>query len=349
MKRFWSLILTAAIALSLVGCSTSSGGNAPQSGTSTGGGQSEGSSTSGSVEYPTKPITFVVEYDAGGSSDLLARAFCSVLQKHLGVTVNVENKPGGGGAVGATYMLTQPADGYTLFYATSGVFTTLPYTQEVEYDPVEDFEYVAGFAMHDVLIVVPADSPYQTLEDYIEAAKEAPNKVAYGQSSPGGTTHMIMEEFQEKAGIDLNMIAYENGAAEITAALLGGHLESAQTHPQDVIEHLKAGTLRALAIFSDERRASLPDVPTVKECGIDISVGVPRGIAVLKGTPAEIVEILDQAVQDTLADPEYLEVATTANEADSMRYMSGPDLKQMLIDMTDSALPIMDRLGLLPE
>lgn len=352
MKKLLALIVSMLIVLSLAACGEKAETPSPEASKDTASAAptaGQEPSAAPTVDYPTKPVTFIVEYSAGGSSDLLSRAFCSVFQKHLGQTVNVENKPGGGGAVGATYILSQPADGYTLFYATSGVFTTLPYTQEVEYDPVNDYKYVAGFAMHDVLLVVPADSPYQTLDDYIEAAKAGPDVVAYGQSSPGGTTHMLMEEFQEKADIDLNMIAYENGAAEITAALLGGHLESAQTHPQDVMEHLKAGTLRALAIFSDERRPSMPDVPTMKECGIDIAVGVPRGIAVHKDTPDEIVAILDKAVQETLADPEYLEVATKANEADSMHYMSGSELKEMLVSMTESALPIMERLGLLPE
>lgn len=334
MKKFLALILALLMMLSLIACGAQDEPVEPAE------------EQTPALDYPTKPITFVVEYSAGGSSDLLVRAFCSIFEKHVGVKVNVENVPGGGGATGATYMLSQPADGYTLFYGTSGVFTTLPYTQEVEYDPVEDFKYVCAFAQHDVLLVVPADSPYETLDDYIAAAKAAgPDGISYGQSSPGGSTHMIMEQFQETAGIDLNMIAYENGAAEITAALLGGHLESAQLHPSDVIEHVKAGKLRVIGIFSDERRAAFPDTPTMKECGIDIVAGLPRGICVVKDTPDEIVEWLDQKVQETMADPDYAATMANVNEADSILYRDGETFKQSLIDMTESAVPIMKRLG----
>lgn len=353
MKKYLSLLLVLVMAFALAGCNKGTSGETPVKNdapaATTPVAQPSADNNAKTTDFPNKPITFICPYSAGGSSDMMSRALCGVLEKYLNVPVNVENKSGGSGAVGATYLLSRPADGYTLLYGTTGMLTTLPHTQDVGYDEVNDFTYLGCFAMHDILLVVPADSPYQTLDDYITAAKAGVDKVSYGQTSVGGANHIIMEQFQEIAGIDLNMIVYDGGASEVTAALLGGHLESAQLHPADVIEHLKAGTIRALAIFAEDRSPALPDVPTMKECGIELSAALPRGVVCHGDTPAEIVEILEKAIADAVQDPEFKEAMTKVNEGNSIHYMNGADFKKALTDMTQAALPIMDRLGMLPN
>ncbi len=353
MKKYLSLLLALIMIFTLAGCSNGSAPETPAKSdvpASTAPATTTPATTEAQkVDFPTKPITFICPYSAGGSADMMSRALCGVLEKYLNVPVNVENKTGGSGAVGATYLLSRPADGYTLLYGTTGMLTTLPHTQDVGYDEVNDFTYLGCFAMHDILLVVPADSPYQTLDDYITAAKAGTDKVAYGQTSVGGANHIIMEQFQEIAGIDLNMIVYDGGASEVTAALLGGHLESAQLHPADVIEHIKAGTIRALAIFAEDRSPVLPDVPTMKECGIDLSAALPRGVVCHGDTPAELVEILEKAIADAVQDPDFKDAMTKVNEGNSIHYLSGADFKKALTDMTQAALPIMDRLGMLPN
>ncbi|TQI68375.1 tripartite tricarboxylate transporter substrate binding protein [Clostridium sp. KNHs216] len=304
------------------------------------------SKTTENSDYPKKTITLINQFAAGGSSDVLGRALASVVNKYIGATVMVENRPGGSGTIGTDYVLKSKPDGYTLLITSSGNFTTTPIVQGAPYDPVKDVKHIIGIESLPMAIVVNADSQWKTLEDLVNYCKENPGKLKAGAGVPGGTNHMAWQRFTKTAGIKTNEIPFGGGTSEATTSLLGNHIDASVLHPTEISEQLKGGKLRMLAIFSDEKLVDYPDVPTAKECGYDVVVQVNKGISGPAGLPDDIVQKIHDAFKQTMEDPEFIKIVQKTGDYNYLKYETGDELKTDLDKMRDDFSPLLKELGL---
>lgn len=245
------------------------------------------------AQYPTKAVSLIVPYAAGGSSDLSARPFADELANVLGQPVVVVNRPGAGGGVGAAEVARKKGDGYTLLNASIGNITIVPYTANVGYD-CNAFKPVAQITDIPLALAVPAESEIKTLADYVDYAKKNPGKLRYGSPGAGNIQHVTLAGWSFDNKIDIVHTPYE-GANPAVAALLGGHIESTFTGLTEVLPHIKSGAVRILAVTGPSRIDIIPDVPTFKELGYDLQSSVWYGILAPASTPDDIVNILSEA------------------------------------------------------
>lgn len=261
-----------------------------------------GSAMAAEATYPSRPITIVVPFGAGGSTDALARALSSRLSDKLGTTVIVDNKPGAAGAIGATSVANAPADGYTLLVATSSTHSILPLLRKLPYDSVKDFEAITALGIAPNVLVVSPSLPVNTVEEFVAYAKENPGKLSFSSSGTGTITHLISERFLQETGIEATHVPYKTGVqavGDITSGRVGFAFDSVVwTLPQS-----KDGRVKALALSSLERSALAPDLPTVHESGLDGFEGTTWfGIMAPGGTDPAIVQKLNTAINEVLQD-----------------------------------------------
>lgn len=258
------------------------------------------------ADYPSKPITIIVPYGPGGTTDVMTRALASSLSRQLKQTVVVENKPGVAGAMGVIQMKSSAPDGYMLTMAPMGIFRE-PHLQSVPYDPIRDLTFIATVLSYDFAVTVKADSPFKTVQELVDYAKKHPGDIDY--SSPGRYTgnQVVMASLGKNQNVDFTHIPYK-GDADATTALLGQHVKAAVV-TNSILPHFKSGAVRVLATADAERNPYFTDVPTLKELGYDVVVPSPLGIAGPAGLPAPIVDKLDQAIKVALEDPEVNRVA----------------------------------------
>ena len=198
--------------------------------------------------FPTRPITLIVPWPAGGSTDTHLRRLAEIAARHLGQAIVIENKPGGGGMLGPGAMAkTANPDGYTLSQLHVGAFRQ-PHLQKVEWDPLRDFTYIIGVSGYTFGMVVKADSPFRTLEDVIAFAKANPGKLSYSSTGTGTSPHLLVEQLAAKAGVQLLHVPYK-GNADSTQALMGGHV-MAQSDATGWGRHVDAGTTRWKSVVS---------------------------------------------------------------------------------------------------
>jgi len=251
-------------------------------------------------KFPSRPITLIAPWPAGGSSDAVMRAFAESASRTLGVSVVIDNKPGAGGTLGATAMVNAKGDGYLLTQLPLGIYR-LPHMQQMAFDPVKDITHIACLTGYTFGIACTADAPFKTLKEMVAYAKANPGKLEYGHTGTGTTPHLAIEEFSEKAGIQLNPIAYK-GSAEIMQAILGGHIR-VMSGTTEFAPHVQSGKLRLLATLGSKRNKAFPDVPTVKESGWDTITESPFGIGGPKNMDPAVVKVLHDAFKATLDDP----------------------------------------------
>ena len=239
--------------------------------------------------YPDQPIEFVVQYAAGGGSDNFARMVTSVLAQEglADATFNVVNREGGSGSVGQAYVAAKEGDNYTLLTMTSALVTG-PVVLDLEHN-YEDFTPIARLAADQLLIVVPANSEFQTIEDLLEAASATPDEVSWGGTGLGGEDSLLLGQIEQATGANLNYISFESGG-EVQVALLGGHVDVASSNPNEIIGQLEAGELRPLAVAGDARLEALPDVPTLREKEIDVLYQQARGVVGPPGMDPEVAQ-----------------------------------------------------------
>ena len=295
--------------------------------------------------FPSKPITVVVEYNAGGSTDMLGRAIASIIPKYMSQPMIVVNKPGGSGMIGVDYVLKADADGYVLGTTSSGPFTTVPLTQKAPYDPLNDVQYIANFTLGPIAVCASADSPWNDLKDLVKDAKANPGKYIYGQNAPGGTTHIAMETFRSVSGIDMKMMPYNSGS-EVAAALLGGHVHTGTLSPAEAAEHVKAGTLKMLGVFNAKRMDAYPDVKTAVEQGYDVQIAVPKGIFAPVGLDADRVELLEDALEKVYNDDEFKAIVKKIGLAPELYWMNKEDTEKFMKGMYTAMQPVVKELGL---
>jgi tripartite-type tricarboxylate transporter receptor subunit TctC len=259
----------------------------------------------GADTYPSRPITIVVPFSAGGTTDILARVIGQALHKELGQTVVVDNRAGAGGNIGAALAAKSPADGYTLFMGTVGTHAiNQSLYKRLGFDPVKDFAPLTRVAMVPNLLVANPGKPYKTVQELIAYAKSNPGKVNFGSSGSGSSIHLSGELFNALAKVDMVHVPYKGSAPAVTD-LLGGQIDIMFDNMPSAIQHVRAGRLRPLAVTTARRSPELPDVPTVAEAGVPGYEATSWfGMFAPAGTPAPVVARLNAALVKVLAQPE---------------------------------------------
>jgi tripartite-type tricarboxylate transporter receptor subunit TctC len=255
--------------------------------------------------YPGKPIRIVVGFGPGGGNDILARLIAQKLQERLGQPALVENKPGAGATIATDHVAKSAADGYTLLVGATGAMTIAPAVYgKLPYDTLRDFAPLSMIASFPLIVSVNAAAPAKTVAELVDYAKANPAKANYASSSPA--FQLVTEQFKQRTGAPLERIAYKSSGEMLTAVVSGEVLMAIADSPP-VSGHLKAGRVRALAVTSAERVAEYPDVPTLKEAGIDLEVRLWSGLFAPAATPAGIVRKLEQHLMEIVRLPEMQE------------------------------------------
>ena len=302
-------------------------------------------SAASAQDFPSRPITLIVAFPAGGSPDLSMRAFAEAASRQLRVPVLVENRPGGGGTLGPGAMAqTAKPDGYTLAQMPLGMFR-IPHMQKVSFDPIRDFSYIINLTGYTFGVVVRADAPWKTFREFLDHAKANPGKVSYGSTGTGTSPHLIMEAIAQREGIDLVHVPYK-GSADMTPALLGGHI-MAQSDATGFGNHVDAGRMRLLVTFGNVRTKRWPNVPTARELGLGIVSNSPYGIAGPRGMEPRTVALLHDAFKRALEDPEHVKVLDKYDQ--EMSYMNSADYLRWAQDTYREERALIERLGLLAK
>jgi tripartite-type tricarboxylate transporter receptor subunit TctC len=291
--------------------------------------------------FPSKPITLICPWPAGGPTDLHLRKVAELGSKHLGQPVIVENRPGGSGMNGPVQMSkTAKPDGYTISQLAITAFR-VPHMQKVDWDPLTDFSYIIGISGYTFGIVVKADSPIKTFQDLIAQAKANPGNVSYGTPGTGTSLHLAMEEIAAKAGVKFLHVPFK-GNADSTQALMGGHI-MVQVDSTGWARHVDAGTFRLLATLGERRTRW--NAPTVKELGIDTVSDSPYGLVGPKGMPPAVVKRLHDAFKAAIDEPEHMK---TLQQLDQLYwYKSSEDYAKWAAQMFKAERATVERVGLL--
>ncbi|MDD0814785.1 tripartite tricarboxylate transporter substrate binding protein [Curvibacter sp. HBC28] len=256
------------------------------------------------LAWPDKPVTLLVPFPPGGSTDLIARSLAPKLQEKLGGTFLVENKAGAGGTVGATAAKRSAPDGYTVFVTSLGPLVIGPHLlKNLGYDPLKDFDYITVAVQAPNVLAVPAASPHKTLADVLAYQKANPGKMTFASAGNGTSDHLTAELFWQQTGTTASHIPYKGGAPAMTD-LLGGQVDATFMNINTGLANIKAGKLRALAVTGTKRSPLLPEVPTLEELGVKgATVYSWQAFAAPKGLPADLKAKLYDAIVAGLNDP----------------------------------------------
>jgi len=273
---------------------------------------SEGQDEAGGTDsnYPERTIEVINPYPAGGTSDILARSLVDSINADgdLGADLQVVNRAGGGGVVGTSDVLSAEPDGYTIGFGPEGPITLNPAIQDVPYDPTTVAPVLQVNSVVPI-IAVPGDSPYQDLQDLVDAAEAAPGEISVGEGPIGYSISLTLLE--KAAGVEFNRVDYEGDAASLTA-LLGNNVDAVVTQPAAVLPQLETGGVRVLGIIGEERSEFIPDVPTFTEEGFDVEYSASYIVFGPDGLPQDIVDRLGEAFSAAAGTEAFREVARTA-------------------------------------
>jgi tripartite-type tricarboxylate transporter receptor subunit TctC len=281
--------------------------------------------------YPTKPIHLFVGFAPGGGNDIYARLIQPKLAERLGQPVVVENKPGAGGTIAATLVAKSAPDGHTLYLGATGAITVSPAVlSKLPYDTLRDFTPISMIAWTPLVLVVNANAPVATVQELVAYAKANPAKANYASSSPA--FQLPTEQFKQRTGMPLAGANYKSSGASL-AAVVSGEVLMAIADAPPIVEHLKAGRVRALAVMSAQRLPDLPNVPTIAEAGFpDLEVRLWSGIFAPAATPPAIVKRLENEMMEIIKMPEVsdrlkaLQVDPSANTSEEFKRLIAAEL-----------------------
>ena len=255
--------------------------------------------------FPSKPVRIIVPYTPGSPNDVMARLLAQHLQAKLGQAAVIDNKPGGGTTIGSKVAAAAPADGYTLLFASSALVIEPIMTKQIEYDPQKDFAPIAFVARTSLLLTINDQVPANSVDGFVAYAKANPGKLSLGFAQ-GTVSQLAAEYFNRLHGLDITSVPYRGGALVIPD-MLGGRIHIYWPSPATVLPLIREGRIKALATSSPERVSDLPDVPTMKELGLDqLSLEFWDGVWAPAGVPADIVEKLNAAINAALQSPEMV-------------------------------------------
>jgi tripartite-type tricarboxylate transporter receptor subunit TctC len=278
--------------------------------------------------YPTHPVTMVVAFPPGGVAEITGRPTAIAMEKVLKQRVIIENKPGAAGATGNAYVANSKPDGYTLLMALSSI-SVIPEAERLQgHKPpyeLNQFAPIALVSADPVVLVVRQDAPWKTVQEFIADAKKRPNKITYSSSGIYGALHMPFVMLEHATGTSLWHVPY-NGGGPAIQALLGSQVDVTVGGPATMIGQIKGGRLRPLANFGDKRLASLPDVPTLREVGINAEYLIWSGLMAPAGTPPAILQKLRDAVRQGAQDPDFKNAM--AKVETPVSYLDAPDFQR---------------------
>ena len=293
-------------------------------------------------DYPNRPVTLVVPWPAGGTTDIGMRALASATEKYLKQKIVIENRPGAAGVLGPQQVAQSAApDGYTLVQIPITVFR-FPFMRKTTLDPATDFTYIIVVSGYTFGVVVRSDAPWKTFRELIDYARANPGKINYGTPGAGTTLHITMEQIAKQQGIKWVHVPFK-GTPETTGALLGGHIDAVAdaTGWSSLVD---SGQLRLLVLWTATRSKNWPDVPTLREAGIDMVSNSPFGIAGPKGLDPAVVKIIHDAFKKGAEDPAYLEA--TAKLDQEPAYMSSDDYRRYVAVQLVEQKKLIEELGL---
>jgi tripartite-type tricarboxylate transporter receptor subunit TctC len=254
--------------------------------------------------FPARPVTLIVPWPAGGTTDVVMRALATATEKHLGQSIVIDNRGGAAGTLGPAQMAANAKpDGYTVAQIPITVFR-YPFMRKTSFDPTRDFTYIIGLTGYTFGIVVRKDAPWKTFPDLIAEARANPGKINYGTPGAGTSLHITMEQIARHQGIKWTHVPFK-GNAEATSALLGGHIH-VEADSTGWAQLVNTGELRLLVTWGAGRTRNWPDVPTLKESGIDIVSNSPFGIAGPAGMDRSVIAVLHDAFRKGMEEPSYL-------------------------------------------
>ncbi len=291
--------------------------------------------------YPEKPVTVICPWTAGGGTDLLLRALSKEAEKHLGQTINVVNQTGGAGAIGHNAIRAARPDGYTIGMITFEL-NSLPPQGLIPFT-WKDFDPLMRINTDSAALTVRSDAPYSTVRGFVDYAKSHPGELTVGNSAPGSIWHIAAGLLAGKTGIDIKYVPFD-GAQPAVTALVGGHIKAVSVSVAEVRGQVQAGNLRLLGIMGAQRDKVFPDVPTLKEQGIDVEFSTWRGMGLPKGvSPAIKVKIAD-AYKKAYDSKEFQDFAAKAGL--NLAYLNAPDFSKFLDQNYKEVEAVMKTLGL---
>lgn len=260
--------------------------------------------------FPSKPITLIVPWPAGGGSDTVMRLMAEPMGKAIGQPIVVVNKPGAGGQIGLRETAQSAPDGYTISFIATGFLAQQYNTPNAL--AIDDLHFFAWVGTDASALTTNASTGWKTLADFVAAAKAKPGAVRNGNDQPGGTSFLAVALMERALGVKLSRIPYAGDAPNVQA-LLSGEVQTSTAAITNMIDHHKAGTLRILAISGESRDAKVPEVPTFKEAGYNVVAGTMRAMVTPKGVPADRLAKLEKAVLAALNDPQFRDRAAAAS------------------------------------
>jgi len=279
------------------------------------------------TDYPAHTVTMVVPFPPGGVADITARPLADAMTRILKQPVVVENKSGAGGGVGMQYVARAKPDGYTLLLALSSISIIPEADKVLGRDPMYQLNQlvpIARFTADPTVLAVRADSPYRSVADLVQAAKQKPGEIPYGSSGNYGTMHVPMEMFDASAGIKMLHVPF-TGAGPAIVALLGGQVDALSTGPSSIMGHVRGGKVRVLATWGEGRHPAFPDVPTLKELGYDAQFSQWTGLFAPAGTPEPVIAKLREAARAAVADSVFQ--SSLAKVETPIQYLDAPQFK----------------------
>ena len=300
--------------------------------------------------WPHKPVTMIAPFPPGGVADIVGRPLAASMEKTLKQPVLVVNRSGAGGAVGTTAAAKAPPDGYTILMSLSSI-SIFPVSDPMNGRPppyqLADFAPIALVTADPTILVVAADGPYKTIQEFIAAAKAYPNQMNYSSSGTYGTLHVAMEMFANAAGIRMFHIPYQGGGPAV-AALLGGQVHALASGPAAVIGQIKGGKMRALAGWGDKRLPAMPELPTFKELGYkDAEFYIWSGVFAPVATPVPVLARLREAVRAAVADPQFVGAMTKAETP--IQYLDAPQFRDFLAKDAARLTVAVEKIGRVDE
>lgn len=295
------------------------------------------------AKYPSRPITFVVPFSPGGSTDLAVRLIAKEAERFLGQPIVVTNKPGGGGSVGVSAVAVAKPDGYTIGQSPGGApLFIMPFLEKLPYDPVKDIRYVMQFVELNFAILVKNDAPFKNLKDLIEYGRQNPGKMIYGTNAPNSISNLIIEQVAKKEKIQTKHIPFKS-SPEYQAAVLGGHVLFALGDFNYSL--VDSGQVRLLAFASEKRSAIYTQVPTLKELGYDVPCPVFLSIMAPKGTPDDIIKKLEDAFGQAMRQPAFINGMKDLRL--TIHYRDSKELTEYVARNYDAFGRLLKELGLL--
>jgi len=255
--------------------------------------------------WPQRPVKVIVPYTAGGITDNQARIISERLSVALGQQFIVENRVGAGGAIAAEFVAKSTADGYTLFFAGTTQFSTLPLVQKVNYDPLKDFAPISILGTNPLVLGVHISVPAKTLKEFIEYVKAHPGELSYSSGGTGSTPHLSAALFASRAGLKMTHIPYKG--AQGVSDLVGGQVQVSCGNTTDMSQHSKTGKIKMLAVTGEKRMPQLPDLPTIAEFYPGFRTIVWNGLLAPSRTPKAIIDRIAQEAARTARDPDIIE------------------------------------------